>query len=365
VGKGVTGAVRYILGEGRDYETGRLREKAEGDPTRVAWIGGTGFGFEIETAADADLARKIMEFDALNQTSRTRRCEKDCVHLSLGWKPGETPTREQMEAAAKAALKSIGMENAKALFAAHRDEAYPHVHIVASKINPATGRAYDLKGNYLSLSKWAEQYEREFSGGIVCTRREEANQLRDAIGNRDAGAVLELMTDKRATFTARELESALAKQIKSSIGRAQFGEKILGHADIVRLSDQADGPTTRYTTKAVLEAEGYVSRAAAGLAANDRHAVGEGVRYSLLNGPQFTNITREQARAYRHATGSEGLAIIDGQAGTGKSFTIAAIRQAYEAEGYKVVGLAPTNAVAQDMKGDGFNGQIFLHRDLL
>ena len=39
----------------------------------------------------------------------------------------------------------------------------------------------------------------------------------------------------------------------------------------------------------------------------------------------------------------------DGQAGTGKSYTIAAIRQAYEIAGYRVVGLAPTNAVAQDM----------------
>ena len=50
----------------------------------------------------------------------------------------------------------------------------------------------------------------------------------------------------------------------------------------------------------------------------------------------------------------EGLAIIDGQAGTGKSFTMAAIREAYEEAGYRVIGLGPTNAVAQDMRGDGF-----------
>jgi Ti-type conjugative transfer relaxase TraA len=369
VGKGVTGAVRYILGEGRNWETGALKEAAPGDPSRVAWFGGTGFGLEIETQADADLARRIMEFDALNQSSRTRRCEQDCVHLSLGWKPGETPTREQMEEAARAALTSIGMGNAKALFAAHNDEGYAHVHIVASKINPATGRAYDLKGNYLSLSQWAERYEREFSGGIVCTRREEANRLREAIDARDADAVLALMTEKRATFTARDLETALAKQIKSPIGRAQFGEKVLNNADAVRLSDQADGlmtgPTTRYTTKTVLEAEGYVSRAAAGLVANDRHGVGEGVRNSTLNGKQFDGVTREQARAYRHATGAEGLAIIDGQAGTGKSFTMSAIRQAYETDGHRVVGLAPTNAVAEDMKADGFTRAGTVHSELL
>ena len=121
-----------------------------------------------------------MEFDALNQSSRTRQCEQDCVHLSLGWEPGETPSREEMEEAARERAEALGMGNAKALFVAHNDEDYAHVHIVASKINPATGRAYDLAGSWRTLSRWAEQYEREH-GGIICTRREEANELRDAM----------------------------------------------------------------------------------------------------------------------------------------------------------------------------------------
>ena len=117
VGKGVTGAVRYILGEGRDPETGDPRKIWR--RTRSAASTGSAAAVSastIESREDADLARRIMEFDALNQTSRTRQCEKDCVHLSLGWRPGEQPTREQMEAAARDALKAIGMGNAKALF---------------------------------------------------------------------------------------------------------------------------------------------------------------------------------------------------------------------------------------------------------
>ena len=62
----------------------------------------------------------------------------------------------------------------------------------------------------------------------------------------------------------------------------------------------------------------------------------------------------EQRRAFIRAVGDEGLALIDGQAGTGKSYTMAAIRTAYEAEGYRVIGLAPTNAVSSDMARDGF-----------
>jgi AAA domain/Relaxase/Mobilisation nuclease domain len=364
VGAGVTGAARYALGEGNDYQTGQRRTEPKGDRSRVEWIGGTGVGFEIETREDADLARRIMEFDALNQTSPTKRCVKDCVHLSLGWRPGEQPTREQMEAAAHGALQAIGMGNCKAIFVAHNDEHYAHLHIVASKLNPATGRAYDLKGNYLKLSKWGEQYERDHSGGIVCTRRAEANRLRDAIGDRDAGAVLELMTEQRSTFTGKDLERALSKQIKGELGRAQFAEAVLSHPDAVRLSDQAKGPTTRYSSKAVVEIEQHVLRAADGLARNDRHQVGERIVASVVSDKAFDGISREQARAVRHATGKEGLALIDGQAGTGKSYTMSAIRQAYEAQGYKVIGLAPTNVVAQDMKRDGFARAGTVHSEL-
>ena len=293
VGKGITGAARYILGEGRDPKTGQLRRKPANAESRVAWIGGIGFGFDIVTQDDADLARRIMEFAAQNQASRTRPCEKDCVHLSLGWRPGEKPTIEQMEAAARDALKAMGMEHARALFAVHNDEAYAHIHIVASKINPATGRAYDLKGNFLKLSRWAEEYERTQSGGIVCVGREEANELRDAIDKRDAGAVLELITKQRSTFTDRDLDSILRKQIKDTAERLPFAARILRHPEIVALSDEADGPITRYTTKTVLEAEGHVLRAAQGLDRSSRHGVAERTRAALLSSERFCSITRE------------------------------------------------------------------------
>ena len=363
VGTGITGAARYVLSEGRDPETGKRRRPLADGHSRVAWIGGTGFGFDIESRADADLARRIMEFDALNQASRTRQCEKDCVHLSLGWRPGETPTPEEMEAAAREALTAMGMENAKALFVIHNDEAYPHLHIVASKINPETGRAYDLKENYLKLSRWAEAYEREH-GGVICSRREEANELREAVDKRDASAVLELMTRQRATFTARDLDRALRKQIKDEFERGQFAARIFRHVEIVALSDEADGAITRYTTRTVLEAEGHVLRAAQGLDRNRGHRLSDAACGAVLGSDRFSAVTREQARAVRHATGAGGLALIDGQAGTGKSYTMAAIREAYEAGGYRVVGLAPTNAVAQDMLGDGFRHARTIHSEL-
>jgi Ti-type conjugative transfer relaxase TraA len=374
VGAGVTGACLYVFGPGRDPKTGELKQLAPDAPSRVAWIGGTGLGFAIKTEADAELARRIMEFDALNQTGRTQ-CRQDCVHLSLAWRPGETPTREEMEEAARSALAALGMADAKAIFVAHNDEDYAHVHIVASKINPATGRAYDLKASWRTLSTWAEAFEREH-GGIVSVRRQDMNELRAAIAERDAGAVLAAMTKQRSTFTADQLDRALQKEIQAPRGataeekrsveamRAEFHAAILAHADVIRLADRAGGPVTRYTTRTVLEAELHVVRAAGELAAGNAHYVGDARRAAIEASEKFASMTAEQERAFRHATGGEGLAIIDGQAGTGKSYTVAAIREAYGLAGYRVIGLAPTNAVAQDMRADGFGRAGTIHAEL-
>jgi Ti-type conjugative transfer relaxase TraA len=304
-----------------------------------------------------------MEFDAQNQSSRTRRCEKDCVHLSLGWRPGETPSVDAMQQAAREALAALGMANARALFAVHSNESYAHIHIVASKINPATGHAYDLKENFLKLSRWAEQYEREH-GGIACPGREEANAMRDAIRARDAAAVLALITKQRATFSAGDLDRILSKEIHHRQTRIEFAATILALPDIVRLAEAADLPPSRYTTRAVLEAESQVLSAAKKLARGKGHDIGDGARRAIHRRGRFQTMTAEQVAAFAHATGKGGLALIDGKAGTGKSFTVAAIRQAYEACGRQVVGLAPTNAVAQDMKRDGFKTASTIHSQI-
>jgi hypothetical protein len=83
VGRGVSGAVNYVHGEGRDPKTSELLPDPLDGSSRVDWIGGTGFGFTISTEAHAELARRIMEFDALNQKGQ---CQQDCVHLSLAWR---------------------------------------------------------------------------------------------------------------------------------------------------------------------------------------------------------------------------------------------------------------------------------------
>ena len=375
VGKGVTGAVRYVMGPGKDAAAGLFPGGSDGPAGRVGWISGQGFGFQIKTFEQADLARRVMEFDARHQASKTKQCVYDCVHIVLAWERGEMPSRERMEEACRSQLKAQGMENVKAIFVAHNDEDYFHVHIGASKINPATGRVYDLAGSWRKASLWAEQYEREH-GGVVTVNRQSANELRRAIKERDIEGVLEAMARRNATFTARQLERAVQKEIYPETGaadgkkhtveleRAQFVNAILTHESVLRLAKEHNGPVHCYTTRSIRDAETYVLNAAAGLKADTGHGIGEDKRAAVLAG-KYGAMTAEQLHAFRHCTGDEGLALIDGQAGTGKSFTMAAIRNACEADGRHVVGLAFTNKVAKNLARDGFSHTATVHRALM
>lgn len=186
--------------------------------------------------------------------------------------------------------------------------------------------------------------------------------LLSAIEGRDAGAVLECVTKHRATFTARDLEQTLSPGIENASERSGFVKEILSHAETVHLTGR--GSASRYTTDAVLFRESEVLNAAGELHAHRHHDVALAARIAVLNQPKYASISREQVRALRHATGPEGFALIDGQAGTGKSYVMGAIRESYEKKGRRVIGLAPTNVVVRSMKEDGFVHAETLHSEL-
>ena len=327
----------------------------------VACLSGQNFGFAIESRRDLDRARQILELEALDPIGHR---EKRPEHLILAWRIGDTPTREQMEAAARGALTAIGMEDARAYWVGYRDDERAQLRIVASKRQSEAAGIYDLKSDRLGLSEWAVQHEADH-GGIVYLRRQEPNPLRDAIEARDPAAVLEAITRQRPTFTVSDLERSLVTQISVPAQRAPFGSAVLNHAEAVQLTDALGGATTRYTTRNVLASEREVLKAAETLERSDKHALGTPTCDLVLSGPAFSSLREDQKRAFIRAAGVEGLTLIDGQAGTGKSYTMAAIRAAYQSEGYRVIGLAPTNAVASDMTRNGFERAATVHSELL
>ena len=108
-----------------------------------------------------------------------RKLAKPVLHYSLSWAQDETPDRQEMSRAVDGSLGALGLEGHEALIVAHDDTRHPHVHVIANRVDPETGKAAKLGNSKLRLSRWAEGYERE-QGRIRCEERVRNNARRRA-----------------------------------------------------------------------------------------------------------------------------------------------------------------------------------------
>ena len=352
-GRGISGAIRYSLGQGNDKATGERKTLERGEISRADILGGQNFGFDIDSADRLDMARRMMEWNGApeNQFSRGRKCETDCLHASLSWETGQQPTRDEMVEAAQEFLKALGMATAQAVFISHDDTEHRHLHIVASRIDPTTGKTFSQVDDFTKAQAWSLHFEREHGQISQNESRRNLHAIVDAIEARDGAAIVENLTQRNPTFTARDLDQALKYGELTKDARTAFRSEILAQKNVIGLRETAYADVTRYTTRAVLAAEIGLLRSAQKLADDRTHGLSESRIDAIA--AAFT-LKSEQADALRHLTHANGLGILWGEAGTGKSHTLNAVRTAYEAEGKTVIGLAWTNDVVQQMRGDGF-----------
>lgn len=193
---------------------------------------------------------------------------------------------------------------------------------------------------------------------------ERADLLRQAneAAARDPGQVLATLTRNTATFTERDLDRHLAKHLPVAVERDAVKARVLDHLDLVPLYDRHSGEAAeRFTTRTVRRQERDALAEAGRLARQRRSRVDLPAAHWALKG---RTLRPDQQAAFEHAGAGTGLVLIEGRAGTGKSFTLAAIRDAHSADRQRVIGLAPTNAVAQDLAKDGFSEAGTVHAAL-
>jgi hypothetical protein len=148
---------------------------------RVAWVETVNL-----PTGDPERAWRIMAHTAIAQaelkaaagTKATgRKLAKPVFAYSIAWHPGERPTKAEQIEAARSSLAAQGLDEHQAIIFRHTDEPQAHVHIVANRVHPVTGKAATLSNAKLKLSKWAEAYERK-RGKVFCPRRVENNARR-------------------------------------------------------------------------------------------------------------------------------------------------------------------------------------------
>ncbi|MGY8680911.1 Ti-type conjugative transfer relaxase TraA [Bradyrhizobium sp. UFLA05-153] len=162
---------------------------------------------------------------------------------------------------------------------------------------------------------------------------------------------LDAITRQQSTFTQRDIAKFAHRH---SDGIDQF-DVVMGAMrsapNIVELGKDARGED-RFTTREMIEAEQRLHRAAELMAERERHEVHDRDRVAALARAEARNLvlSTEQADALAHVTHGRDLAVVVGHAGTGKSAMLGVGREAWEAAGYEVRGVALSGIAAESLE---------------
>ncbi len=178
LGRSFAGVAAYCL-----HDAPQPDDRSPETSERVAWTDTRNLAtIRAERAAPlmAATAKAAPDLKRLAGGARGgRKLAKPVLHYSLSWARDETPDRREISRAVDGSLEALGLEGHEALIVAHDDTRHPHVHVVANRVDPETGRAAKLGNSKLRLSRWAEGYERE-QGRIRCEERVKNNERRRA-----------------------------------------------------------------------------------------------------------------------------------------------------------------------------------------
>jgi len=176
---------------------------------------------------------------------------------------------------------------------------------------------------------------------------------------------LNKVTARESHFTKRDLVRSMAEEAQ---GRGFGAKDIFSTTDkylkdspeIVRLG-VFDGQE-RFSTKEIVELEKKTL-----LIVKSRKDENLTVRESSVNASiaKRKNLSEEQTNAIRHITQkSGGVQIVSGMAGTGKSYMLEAARDAYENDGFTVIGAAPSGIAAKGLENSTGIKSTTIHKRL-
>jgi Ti-type conjugative transfer relaxase TraA len=168
---------------------------------------------------------------------------------------------------------------------------------------------------------------------------------------REPSLALEAITHQQSTFTRRDMAKFAHRH---SDGIDQFNEvmgAMRGAPDLVELGNDARGED-RFTSREMIETEQRLHGAAELMAKRERHDVDDRDRETALTRAKERGLvlSGEQIEALAHITGRRDLGIVVGHAGTGKSAMLGVAREAWEAAGYEVRGVALSGIAAENLE---------------
>lgn len=328
---------------------------------------------EVEFAIPRELTKEqgvvlAREFAAREFVERGMVADLN-VHWDIGADGDAKPHAHVMLTMREVGPEGLGAKvrewNATALLQHWRESWATHVNEKLSALGIEARidhRSYDAQGIELE-----PQHKIGAAGARRDVRGEEAERADDhraiartngAIIIADPARGLDTLTRNQATFTQRDLAMFAHRH---SDGKEQFDAVLAAmrhHDSVLALGLDGRGQE-RFTTTSMLSAEEALARDAAKLAASS-HPVSKGDLTQAIRSAERRGLVlgSDQQQALEHVVKRQGLSMVVGFAGSGKSAMLGVAREAWESTGYSVRGAALSGIAAENLEnGSGITSR--------
>ncbi len=207
------------------------------------------------------------------------------------------------------------------------------------------------------FSNWREAGD---ENGFSVRQAEKLLQ-REAAKSRDPSELahesVAALTQSRSFFFERDVVRWMAVAAQDGTVSARditsAARNMLASEKTLRFEDREKPGRMCFTTRELYETEREVLDMAERSRGDSRHILTQNTLQAVVDKPRFATLSEEQRKAVEHLTLREGsIQCVSGMAGTGKTHMLAAARQAWAAQGLKVVGCALAATAAREL-GDG------------
>ena len=170
----------------------------------------------------------------------------------------------------------------------------------------------------------------------------------DFSAEKQVAEIVDYLRDKHVIFSERDLKSHILSQVESNTQFQNVANKVMRHDELLSLGLGDDG-REHFVTKAAFALSSNIHQQVETLA-NRRHFAIEKRTVKRI-AKQFS-LNDSQRRALKKLTESVDIGLIRGYAGTGKTYLLKAAKAVWEAEGYRVHGVAFMGKSAGGLQDD-------------
>ncbi len=191
--------------------------------------------------------------------------------------------------------------------------------------------------NYLGLL----EVQKDNLDNYILTRHINGQRIIDS-----PETALSYLTHYNVSFKEEDIDRFLEGNTfeKEQFDRAK--SKLVNTTELVRIGLDERGEQL-FTTQTMIDKEEEMILSAGRMQEKENHLITVPIYNQTLAN---YSLTAEQAEAMRYIVGGKDISVVLGAAGTGKSYTLAAVREAYEAEGYRVQGMALSGIAAENLE---------------